>query len=137
MNEAKMRAKLPIHVTSESTMEGPSATDILETNSSIEDLPAPTGIREDYSSDEDDDDSCDEEYKGTLTSEDTAAIYSDWVSEMKRIDKQKVAMMLYDNYVKRMGLQKTEAAKEVGLFFNLFIYFIYYQFRQWQGHSEG
>ena len=61
----------------------------------IEDLPAPTGIREEYSSD-DDDDACDEEYKGTLTSEDTAAIYSDWV---KRIDKQKVAIMLYDNYV--------------------------------------
>ena len=35
---------------------------------------------------------------------------------MKRIDKQKVAMMLYDNYVERMGLQKTEAAKEVGQF---------------------
>ena len=30
---------------------------------------------------------------------------------MKRIDKQKMAIMLYDNY-----LQKTEAAREVGLF---------------------
>ena len=38
-------------------------------------------------------------------------ICSDWVSEMERIDKQKVAMMLYDNYVERMGLQKTVAAK--------------------------
>ena len=35
---------------------------------------------------------------------------------MKRIDKQKLAMMLYDNYVNRMRLQKTEVAKEVGLF---------------------
>ena len=112
MNEARMRAKLAIPEATESTMEGPSATD---TDSLVEDLPAPTGIREQYSSD-DDDDACDEEYKGTLTSEDTAAIYSDWVSEMKRIDKQKVAMMLYDNYVERMGLQKTEAAKGVGLF---------------------
>ena len=37
-----------------------------------------------------------------LTSEDTA-VYSDWVSEMKRIDKQKVAMMSYDNYVELMA----------------------------------
>ena len=61
----------------------------------------------------------DEDYEGALTSEDTSAIYSDWVSEMKRIDKQKMTVMLYDNYVERMGLQKTEAAKEVGLFFNV------------------
>ena len=33
---------------------------------------------------------------------------------MKRVDKQKMAMMLYDNYI--LGLQKTEAAREVGLF---------------------
>ena len=40
--------------------------DVLESDSLSEDLPAPTGIREEYSSD-DDDDACDEEYKGALT----------------------------------------------------------------------
>ena len=92
MNEAKMRVNLAIHAISESTMKGPSATHVLETDGSIEDLPAPTGTREDYSSD-DDDDARDEEYKETLASDDTVEIYSDWVSEIKRIDKQKVAIM--------------------------------------------
>ena len=50
---------------------------LLETDGSVGDLPAPTGIREDYSSDDDDYDACDEEYKGTLTNEDMVAIYSD------------------------------------------------------------
>ena len=59
---------------------------------------------------------CDEDYEGTPTNEDTAAIYSDWISDMKRVDKQKMAMMLYDSYVERLRLQKTEAAREVGLF---------------------
>ena len=55
-------------------MEGPSSMDVLETDSLIEDLPAPTGIREEC---DDDDDACDVEYKGALTSEDTGVIYSD------------------------------------------------------------
>ena len=46
MNEARMRAKLAIPEATESTMEGPSSTDVLVTDSLIEDLPAPTGIRE-------------------------------------------------------------------------------------------
>ena len=108
MNEAKMKAKLARIVTTESTMEGSSTMTISD------DLPAPTSIGQDYSSD--DGDACDENYKGTLTSDDTSVIYSDQVSKMKRIDKQKVAMMLYDNYVERMRLQKTEAAKKVRLF---------------------
>ena len=59
---------------------------------------------------------CDEDYEGELTGKDISAIYNDRISAMKRIDEQKMAMMLYDNYVERMGFQKTEAVKEVGLF---------------------
>ena len=117
MNEANARRRLAISETIESTIEGPSTSLVLETaeaNSLLEDLPAPTGIEAEFSDDEAD--ACDEDYMERLTSEDTAAIYSDWLSEMKRTDKQKVAVMLYDNYVERMGLQKTDAAKEVGIF---------------------
>ena len=111
MNEGNFKAKLARTATIESTIKGPS---IIIDSESFEDLPAPTGIEDDYSSD--DEHTYDEDYDEKLTSEDISAIYSDWVSEMKRIDKQKMAMMLYDNYVNRMSLQKTEAAKEVGLF---------------------
>ena len=41
MNEAKMKAKLAIH---ETTEEGPSTTNVSETESLVEDLPAPTSI---------------------------------------------------------------------------------------------
>ena len=109
MNEVKLRAKSVRTVSIESTIEGPSTMTVSE---DLEELPAPIGrVEECYSSD--DEDIYDEDYEGALTSEDTSAIYSDWVSEMKRIDKQKMTVMLYDNYVERMGLQKTEAAKEV------------------------
>ena len=111
MNEGNLKAKLARTVTIESTIEGPS---IIIDSESFEDLPAPTGIEDNYSSD--DEHTYDKDYDEKLTSKDTSAIYSDWVSEMKRIDKQKMAMMLYDNYVNRMSLQKTEVAKEVGLF---------------------
>ena len=50
MNEAKMKAKLAIP---ETTEEGPSTTDVSETESLVEDLPSPTGNEEDYSSDDD------------------------------------------------------------------------------------
>ena len=112
MNEAKSRAKLVRTATTESTIEGPSTIVLLDS----EDLPAPIAIEECNGSE--DEDMCDEDYKGMLTSEDTAAIYSDWISNMERVDKQKMAMMLYDNYVEQLGLrlQKTEAAREVGLF---------------------
>ena len=38
---------------------------------------------------------------------------------MKRIDKLKMAIIIYNNYVDRMGTQKTQAAREVGLFFGV------------------
>ena len=96
--------------TTESTIEGPS-TIVL---SDSEDLPAPIAIEE--CNDSEDEDTCGKDCEGTLISEDTAVIYSDWISDMKRVDKQKMTMMLYDNYVEQLGLQKTEAAREVGLF---------------------
>ena len=51
-----------------------------------------------------------EDYNEKLTRKDTSsAIYSDWVSEMKRITKQKMVMMLHDNHVIKteISLQKT------------------------------
>ena len=36
-----------------------------------------------------------------------------WLSKMTRIDNQKVAIILYNDYVERVRLQKTEAVKEV------------------------
>jgi len=38
---------------------------------------------------------------------------------MKKIEKQKVVMMLYDNFVRLMGLQKTAAANKVALFLGM------------------
>ena len=49
-------------------------------------------------------------------SEDTIANCTDWISVMKRADEQKMVMMLYDNYV---GMLKTQAAKEIILFFGM------------------
>ena len=114
MNEAKLGAKSARAGTTESTLEGASTTIVSEDSV---DLPAPASIEEHFSSD--DEELCDEDYEGELTGEGISAIYSDWISEMKRIDKQKMAMMLYDNYVERIELQKTEAANEVGLFFGV------------------
>ena len=99
MNEVKSRAKSVRIATTKWTVI---------VSEDLEDLPSPLAIEESYSSD----DGNDEDYEGAITCEDTC----DWLSDMKRIDKQKMAMMLYDDYVEQMGLQKTEAAKEVGLF---------------------
>ena len=63
----------------------------------LTDLPAPVGTEEGCSSDEEE--FYDADHEGALTSEDISAIYSDWINEMKRIDKQKMTMLLYDNYV--------------------------------------
>ena len=63
-----------ITVSIESTMEVPSTMTVSE---DLEGLPAPIGREERYSSN--DKDICDEDYGGALTSEDTSAIYSDWV----------------------------------------------------------
>ena len=114
INEGNSKAELARNATIESIIEGPS---IIIGSEGFEDLPASTGIEDGYSSD--DEHIYDEDYDEKLTSEDISAIYSDWFSEMKRIDKQKMAVMLYNNYVNRMSLQKTEAAKEVGLFLGM------------------
>ena len=76
-------------------------------------MPAPV---DDVSSDED---SSDEDYDDTIASEDSAAIYRDWIGEMSRVDQQRIAMMLYDNYTTRFGLLKVPAAKEVALFLGI------------------
>ena len=57
-------------------MEVPS---IIIDSVSFEDLPAPTGIEDGYSSD--DEHSYDKDYDERLTSEDISAIYSDWVED--------------------------------------------------------
>ena len=113
MNEAKLSKSPGTEITTE-LHEGPSIVTIPSDENLTEDLPAP--IEEGNVSSDEEEDPCDDDYEGALTSEDTTAIYSDWISEMKRIEKQKVAMMLYDNFVRRMGLQKTAAASEVALF---------------------
>ena len=41
--------------------------------------------------------------------------YEHWIFNLNREDKQMIAMVLYDNYIKRFGLLKTAAAAEVGL----------------------
>ena len=61
----------------------------------------------------------DEEYKGKLAEDDVSSIYKDWLNDMKRVDQQRIAMMLYDNYRTRFLLQKTAAAQEVARFLNI------------------
>ena len=61
----------------------------------------------------------DEEYEGILVEDDISSIYEDWLKHMKRVDQQRMAMMLYDNYRTRFLLQKTAAAEEVALFLNI------------------
>ena len=90
---------------------------VVSISEDLTDLPAPVGTEEGCSSDEEE--FYDADHEGALTSEDISAIYSDWINEMKRIDKQKMTMLLYDNYVEKMGIRKTQAAREVGLFFGV------------------
>ena len=99
---------------SDELAEGPSSESSSEVllDSTLE-LPAPV---DDVSSDED---SSDEDYDDTIVSEDSAAIYRDWIGEMSRVDKQRIAMILYDNYTTRFGLLKVPAAKEVALFLGI------------------
>ena len=56
-------------------------------------LLVPVGIFQGFSSDKED--LCDEDCEGVLMSEDTTAICTDWISEMKRADQQKMVMMLH------------------------------------------
>ncbi|XP_065904950.1 uncharacterized protein [Dysidea avara] len=95
---------------SEDTREGTSAVDTIP----FEDLPAPL---EENSSDEEANE--DEDYEGSIAEDEIHAIFEDWVSDMKRTDKQKVTMIVYDNYIQRFGLTKTGAAKETGLLFRV------------------
>jgi len=81
-------------------------------NNLPDDLPAPA-----------DQNSIDEEmYEDFVCSvgeDEVSTTYSDWISEMQQSDKQKIAMMVYDNYISRFGLTKTGAAKEVGFLFGI------------------
>ena len=95
---------------SEGTGEGASTVDIV----SFEELPAPL---EENTSDEEINE--DEEFEGAIAEDEIHAIYEDWLSDMKRTDKQKVTMMVYDNYTQRFGLTKTGAAKETGQLFGV------------------
>ena len=55
-------------------------------------LSSAVGIEVGYSSDKEE--LCDKDYEGALMGEDTTAVYSDWINEMRRINKQKTAVML-------------------------------------------
>ena len=70
-------------------------------------LSSAVGIEVGYSSDKEE--LCDKDYEGALMSEDTTAVYSDWINEMRRINKQKTAVMLYVN---RMNMLRVQAAEE-------------------------
>lgn len=108
MNAAKLKRR------SYDSSEGPSTDSPSENPSSSSmdemlELPAPlesTYEGEFNSSEEEDDDDDDEddEYMGETNQDDIKAIYKDWIDEMKRIDQQKMAMMLYDNYRDSFGL---------------------------------
>ena len=87
--------------------------DVSHVDDSFE-LPAPLAM----SSSEGESDS-DEEYEGILVEDDISSIYKDWLKDMKRVDQQRMAMMLHDNYRTRFLLQKTAAAEEVALFLSI------------------
>jgi len=80
----------------------------------IEDLPAPLEVN---TSDEEINE--DEDYEDKIAEDEIHAIYEDWLSDMKRTDKQKVTMIVYDNYMQRFGLTKTGAAEETGKLFGV------------------
>ena len=103
MNEARAERKREQTV---ETAEETSSVDLLD------DLLAP--IDERNSSDEDMDEE-DEDYESAISEDEISAVYCDWINDMERADKQKVAMMMYDNYINRFGLTKTGSAREVGL----------------------
>lgn len=91
MNEAKLpksQAKSPLTV---ETHEGSSTVTL--PNDLMENLSAPI---EEESASSNNGDSCDDDYDRALANEETKVIYSDWISKKK---KQKIVMILYDNYV--------------------------------------
>ena len=111
MNEAKWGRQSVERL--DEACEGTS-TDVSHVDDSLE-LPAPLPV---MSSSEGESDS-DEEYESKLVEDDISSIYEDWRNDMKRVDQQRMAMMLYDNYRTRFLLQKTAAAQEVALFLNI------------------
>jgi len=76
-------------------------------------LPAPTDQPDDSSSSEASTE--DEDYNATAAEEDLSGVYKNWLDELDREDLHMMAMVMYDNYLKRFGLLKTSAAKEVAL----------------------
>ena len=93
--------------------EGPSTSLPTETtvpslvNESFE-LPAPLELSENSDSGSEDD-----EYAGEADQSYYDSLFGDWISEMGRIDLQRVAMMLYNDYQTNFGLMKTAAARKV------------------------
>ena len=75
---------------SEDTREGTSAVDTVP----FEYLPAPL---KENSSDEEANEG--EDYEGSIAEDEIHATFEDWVSDMKRTDKQKLTMIVYDNYI--------------------------------------
>jgi len=111
----KMReAKVQLRVVSEGdSLEESSASAM---NESLV-LPAPTDHPDAHLSSESSTE--DEDYEVTGLEEEMSGIYKDWLDELEREDLQMISMMMYDNYLKRFGLLKTSAAKEVALCLNL------------------
>ena len=108
MNEARAERKR-LEMSVEQAAETPEETSSVDL---LEDLPAP--IDDCNSSDEDMDEE-DEDYESAISEDEISATYCDWINDMERTDKQKLAMIVYDNYINRFGLTKTAAAQEVGL----------------------
>ena len=61
----------------------------------------------------------DEDHDGTAGQGDYKLMYCNWMAEMSRLDQQRIAMMLYDNYRERFGKLKSNAAHEVASFFGI------------------
>jgi len=56
---------------------------------------------------------------GTAQQADHKSIYREWIAEMSRLDQQRLAMMLFDNYRDNFGLMKTDTACQVASFFGI------------------
>ena len=106
MREAKMQLRM---VSGEDEHEDSST---LAMNESLT-LPAPTDQPDGSSGSEASTE--DEDYDATAAEEDLSGVYKDWLDELDREDLHMMAMVMYDNYLKRFGLLKTSAAKEVAL----------------------
>ena len=78
-------------------------------------MPAPDG--EQNSSEEE---CCeDDDFACCIDEDEISATFSDWISELQRRNKQKIAMMVYDNYIKRFGLLRQGLLQKLGLLLGL------------------